>query len=329
MKHVNNPALKTIKPDWPGTPLDNNNRFANFEYPFVPKMSDVLKWQFTRNPQKKEKEQDIFRLRHREDTSFLQRSDDCIVWLGHASFYIRLAGVQMLIDPVFYDQRFVKRYARHAFGPGVFDNLNYLLISHDHLDHCQERSVREVVAHNPGITVLTGLNMETLLKPWCQDAAIQMAGWYQQYDTGSAISIYYLPTRHWCRRGLTDTNKRLWGAFIIKTSGKTIYFGGDTGYGSHLKEVKKLFPDIDVAIIGAGAYKPEWFMHPSHISPTDTLKAFQEVGARTLIPMHYGTFDLSDEPPGEPYRILKAAQTAGTINGSLLLPDLGECCSLE
>ncbi len=296
----------------------------NLERPMVPQIGQVLKWFFSRNPQKQEKKDDLFRLTHRDDRQFLSNTEDCIVWLGHASFFIRLGGVSLLIDPVFFHEIFLKRYAEHAFGPDVFRNLDYLLLSHDHRDHCQERSVRRVVANNPGMQVLTGLGMAPLLRPWIGGAPVQCAGWYQQYQTGSRLEIFYVPTRHWGRRGLNDTNKRLWGGFVIRNGDKTIYFGGDTSTGEHFKEIRALFDPVDVAIIGVGAYKPAWFMQSFHISPQHAVNGFHDTGARIFIPMHYGTFDLSDEPVGEPYRILKAEEAAGKIPGDLKLLDLGE-----
>jgi L-ascorbate metabolism protein UlaG (beta-lactamase superfamily) len=324
LKYTQNHQLKTIKENWPGTPIDHHDRFVNIEFPFVPKTKDVLKWLITENPQKLEKKEDAFRLPIIRDTSFLTQAHDCIVWLGHATFFIRLNGVSLLLDPVFYNVPFVKRYASHALRPNLFTNLDYLLISHDHLDHCQKRSIREIVIHNRHISILTGLNMETLLRPWSRDAPIQMAGWYQQYKTSPDIDIYFLPSRHWSKRGLLDENERLWGAYIIKSKEKTIYFGGDSGYGSHFKEVKTIVPHVDVAILGVGAYKPEWFMHPNHASPADAVKAFNDMEAQVLIPMHFGTFDISDEPVGDPFRKLQSLEREGNINGALKLLSIGE-----
>jgi L-ascorbate metabolism protein UlaG (beta-lactamase superfamily) len=116
----------------------------------------------------------------------------------------------------------------------------------------------------------------------------------------------------------------LWGAYVFRTKNKTIYYGGDSGYGNHFADAKKLFSTIDIAILGVGAYKPEWFMHPNHISPQDAVKAFHDLGAKTFIPMHYGTFDISDEPVGEPARLLKELEKNKAINGELKLLDLGE-----
>jgi L-ascorbate metabolism protein UlaG (beta-lactamase superfamily) len=246
------------------------------------------------------------------------------VWLGHASFFIRLAGINLLIDPVFFQVPLTKRYTPPPLDLEELPPLDYLLISHDHQDHCQQSSIRAIMARNCGLTILTGLNMDTLLRPWADTARIQTAGWYQQYRTPPQLGIYYLPSRHWGRRSIADTNTRLWGAFVFQTKERTLYFGGDSGYGSHFCTARELFPAIDIAIVGVGAYKPEWFMHPNHISPQDAVKAFHDLGARTFIPMHYGTFDLSDEPAGEPLRILWAYEKEGGLKGTLKTLDPGE-----
>ena len=324
MNHLQNPRLRTIRSGWSGTPIDEKNRFRNIEFPFLPKTSDVLKWMLTPNVQREEKKRDDFRLNPTNDLSFRSHKNDCIIWLGHATFFVRLNGVNMLIDPVFYDIRFVKRYTPHAFAPDAFNDLHYLLISHDHRDHCQEQSVRHLVEMNPSLEIVTGLNMESLLRPWSRDRSIQMAGWYQQYNTPKEIEIFYLPSRHWSKRGLGDDNRRLWGAFVIKSPDKTIYFSGDSGYGSHFLEAKTLFPKIDVTMIGIGAYKPEWFMHSNHVSPTDAVKAFHDLNARIFIPMHYGTFDISDEPIGEPLRVLLRMKSENKIDGQLVPLNPGE-----
>lgn len=321
---MTNSSLKTIKPGWQGNPVDSQNRFVNLEFPFIPALGDVLKWVFTRNPQKSEKKDDPFRLSHVNDTSFLENRHDCIVWLGHATFFIRLNNVSMLIDPVFFEVPFIKRYTTHAYSPAHFKHLDYLLISHDHQDHCQEKSIRMIGENNPKLKILTGLNMRSLLQPWAGNLSVEMAGWYQQYKTNSDVAIYLLPSRHWSKRGLSDENKRLWGAFIIQSKNKTIYYSGDTGYGSHFQEANSLFPTIDVGIIGIGAYKPEWFMHPNHVSPEDAVKACNDLHAKIFIPMHYGTFDISDEPVGEPLRILQTLDHEKKINGELKPLQLGE-----
>jgi L-ascorbate metabolism protein UlaG (beta-lactamase superfamily) len=123
---------------------------------------------------------------------------------------------------------------------------------------------------------------------------------------------------------LGDTNKTLWGGFVFKSKDKTVYFGGDSGYGNHFKMIGELFPNIDVAMIGAGAYAPHWFMSPNHQDPKNAAQAFNDTKAKTLIPFHYGTFDLADEPLSEPEKILTQLESEGHIHKSLKIMKLGE-----
>jgi L-ascorbate metabolism protein UlaG (beta-lactamase superfamily) len=112
----------------------------------------------------------------------------------------------------------------------------------------------------------------------------------------------------------------LWGSFMIHFDDKSIYFGADSGQGSHFKEIGNLF-DIDLTFLGIGAYEPIWFMHPSHTSPNDVLKVKEELNANYLIPMHYGTFDLSDEPIYNPKAEL---EKLSKNRDDILITDIGQ-----
>lgn len=301
-----NPDLKTIPLPfaWQGTPVDAESRFQNEEFKFNESLRELFKWQFMRNPQREEKKTDTWKLQTVR-SQFLDNTDDCIVWLGHASFFIRLAGISLLIDPVFFDLSPIRRLLTCPVDAGQFKNLDYILISHDHRDHCDKKTIQQLTAQNPHTTWLTGLNLDTLLAKFTGSSSIQAAGWYQEYKTEDQIRIVYVPSRHWGRRLLFDTNTRLWGGFVIEGAGKTIYFGGDSGYDGHFRRMGEIFHPIDYALLGIGAYKPEFFMGQSHTSPADALRGFQDTGAKKMIPMHYGTFDLADEPPGDPERVLR------------------------
>lgn len=321
-----NPRLKNLLPPerWKGTPVDELGRFVNHEFPFLPRAADLLRWQTEVNPQKAEKKADTWRPEVRRDDRFLADGRDVVVWLGHATFFVRIGGVRLLIDPVLgHLAPTVRRLSPFPIDPAKLTGLDYILISHNHRDHCDEDSVRLLAAQNPDAVWLTGLELDTLLAQWTGSTRIQAAGWYQQYETDSRIELYYLPSRHWARRGISDNNTQLWGAFVLKAGGRTVYFSGDTGYGSHLREVGTLFPEPDVCLIGVAAYKPEWFMGPNHISPTNALRAFREMKAKTMIPMHYGTFDLADEPIGDPYRVLSRLRDEGKADG-LHIAAIGE-----
>ena len=318
-KRVRNENLPTIKADWKGTPVDQKDRFVNAEFPFLPKITDVLKWTWETNPQKLEKQNDTKRLDVLDPSDFLNSDENGILWLGHASFYIRLDNKTLLLDPVFGKPPLVSTYIDVPSPLEKIKNVDYVLISHDHRDHCDEESIVQITAKFPDAKVFAGLRMDELLKDWTKSTnKLQTAGWFQQFTlTDENLKIYFLPARHWSRRGLFDTNERLWGSFIIQGANKTIYFSGDSGYGNHYRETAELFPDIDYFLIGIGAYKPRWFMEPNHNDPADALQAFTDANAKFLVPMHFGRFDLSDEPPGEPLRLLKEKATKQNLSDKI------------
>lgn len=327
--YLTNPKLPLIKPYWPGNTLDAKNRFVNHEFPFSTSFADVWKWQTGPKPHKKEKKTDLWRPNLVQDISFTSHKKDCLVWLGHAWFFLRLNGIDMLIDPVFFKIPMVRQLVANPYPVGLFDKIDYILLSHDHRDHADAKSLRALGHQNPNTHILTGLKMTPMLRKWCQNTITEM-GWYQQFTSPAGdLKVTYLPTRHWGCRYFSDTNERLWGAFMIEAGGKTLYFGADSGYGGHYSELPELFPKIDVAMLGIGAFRPEWFMHQAHMSPTHAAQAFNESGASVFLPMHHGTLDLSDEPVGEPYRTIRSLESEGQIKGEVWFPKVGEAMILE
>ncbi len=319
--NVSNPLLKTRAPEgWQGTPLDEKGRFRNLQHPFWPEFNKLLRWQSQPNPQKAAKRKDLWLPDIIKDASFKEKQDDCLVWLGHSSFFLRLSGVGVLIDPVLGNATVVKRKIPFPYDAAVAKEARYLLISHDHRDHLDLPSIKSLGSKNPGLEVMTGLGMQPLLRPVFPKNQIQEAGWFQQYSTNGPLSFWFLPSRHWSRRGLNDTNRRLWGGFVISDGSQHIYFMGDSGWDTHFEDIGKLFPGIRYAIMGIGAYSPEWFMHPSHMKPEDSWTAFLQLNAEHFIPMHYGTFDLADEPLSEPLVRLRACSDPGR----LLIPIVGQ-----
>ena len=216
--------------EWKGTPVDRRGRFANHEYLFVDSIRQLLKWQLMTNPQKEEKQNESWRLQVSVPNLDSASRGDCIIWLGHASFFIRLAGYSILVDPVFFDLPFIKRQSPLPISPDQLGDIDYILISHDHRDHCDIRSLKSLAAINAEATFLTGLGLDRLLSTCTKGQEIQAAGWYQQYRTSPTINISYVPSRHWGRRYWHDTNCNLWGGFVIQGAGRTLYFAGDSGY---------------------------------------------------------------------------------------------------
>lgn len=326
---LSNPKLKTIKPGWPGNKVING-QFANGEELFNPSFLKVLKWKLSRNPQKIQKEQDHYVPPVTPHHNLFTSADDAVVWLGHATFLIRLNGFNFLTDPVLFDLPLIKRRTYLPCPPEAFKNIDFLLLSHGHRDHLDEKSIRQLYRQNPGLQAMVPLKMGELLHQMVPGLVYQEAGWFQEFtitqETG--VKITYLPASHWHRRGLMDMNKVLWGSFLLRTPTKKIFFAGDTSYKEHFREIKELFGPPDISILPIGAYKPDYIMQKSHLDPKEAVQAFSDLGSKKLIPMHYGTFDLSDEPPGEPVRLMQEFAAAGQINGQLLLPAVGEVLEL-
>ncbi len=322
--YVKNETLTTLHPDtnWLGNPVDEQGRFLNLYDNSSPNFKDVFEWKRQTNPYLPFKKADEFALPIVKDSTLFTRTDDAIVWLGHASFLIRLEGVTLLTDPVFFDRFFLKRLSELPFDLQDLKNIDYVLLSHGHFDHCDLKSLQWIKEKCPQAKVLTGLGMEKPLKKHFSGSNLITAGWYQQYPTPENISIVFVPSKHWTKRSISDQNKALWGGFSIKSTSLHLYFMGDSGYDKHFKDIANVCGSPDYAIMGIGAFEPEWFMHNFHISPLNAVKAAEEMQAKYFIPMHYGTFDLSDEPLLEPRRILERIENTTSLQ--ILFPNPGE-----
>lgn len=302
-----NPELPVIRSDWRGNPKVGKEYQYVFNPPFRPEWRAVFRYLTTPNPQREEKRNDDWQPSVATDRTYLEdRSWEGVVWYGHACFLIQLNGIRLLTDPVLRNlPGGLKRRAPAPLAPENITGIDYLLLSHDHRDHTDQPTIRRLLKRNAPAAVLTGLEMRSVIGKWVGETPIQEAGWFQQYHTVPGIEIVYMPAKHWCRRGLFDFNRRLWGSFIIRTEGKCIFFGADSGYGAQFRVIGEEFPDIDLALLGVGAYKPAWMMQPMHTSPDEAVRGFHDLGARKMLPMHYGTYDLSREPWSEPENRLR------------------------
>ncbi|WP_400191844.1 MBL fold metallo-hydrolase [Hymenobacter sp. B81] len=321
-QYVRNPALPTIRPGYPGN-LKIGRQFANGDALYTPQFSDVLRWKLlTKNPQAAEKKRDTWVPAVQPCAELLrQRPADTLVWLGHATFWLRLGGLNMLFDPLLFDLPLMRR--RHALpcAPHDLTGLDLLLLSHGHRDHLDEKSLRLLARQNPQAQVLGPLGVANVLRGVTGALPVQQAGWWQQFDLGPAapLEIFYLPARHWHRRGLADLNTVLWGSFLLRdvASGRTLYFGGDSAEGPHYYEIEEQFGPLDVVIMPIGAYKPAFMMRRSHLTPHEAAKATNQLRAGHLVPMHHGTYDLSDEPASEPLRLLEQIAHEGWLGAQL------------
>lgn len=236
-----------------------------------------------------------------------------ITFIGHSSFLLQIGGRNLLIDPVFARRLILLRRLRHpGVSLGSLPPIDAILLSHAHMDHLNRPSLRHIIRHTRKLTGRAPLavvpwGVEDLVATLGFRQVIALRWWEQQAIEG--LDITMTPARHWGARTFHDTH-RGYGGYVIRHEGRSIYHSGDTAYFGGFREIgQRLAPEI--ALLPIGAYNPDSF-RSVHTSPEDALQGFVDLGASTMVPMHYGTFRLSQEPMEEPVpRLLAAARKAG------------------
>lgn len=222
---------------------------------------------------------------------------DYALWLGHASVWIQLGTTTVAIDPVFGTIPLTSRYTPLPV-PKEKLHADLILITHAHYDHFDKPSVLALLKNNPDCIVVAPAGFWRYLKRHITREKCFELEWWESVMVGD-LFITLTPSKHWSKRTPFDTNKALWGGYVLQKGEQTIYHCGDSAYGEHFKEIGERF-EIDEAFLPIGAYRPEAIMKHNHLNPPEAIHACEELGARTLIPIHYGTFKLSDEPLDEP-----------------------------
>ncbi|MCL4233724.1 MAG: MBL fold metallo-hydrolase [Deltaproteobacteria bacterium] len=238
-----------------------------------------------------------------------------VTWFGHASALIRLNGVDILVDPVEGSIPFVRRESPDA---RIFDAVPKpaaILVTHNHFDHMDATTLEKFDRATPMIVPL-GMG-EWFTKRGYR--SVKEMDWWESVEV-AGLDVKYLPARHWSKRTLFDTLESLWGGYIVQSRTHTVYHAGDSGYFGGFAEIGKRFSRIDVALMPIGAYSPRWFMEAAHMDPADAIKAMRDVKAAALIPIHYGSFRLSDEPMTEPPAMMELAAREAGFDGTRLLP---------
>lgn len=254
-----------------------------------------------------------------------------ITFIGHASFLVQLNGLNILTDPVW-----SKRASPFSFlGPQRYTELpieldklpkiDIVLVSHNHYDHMDKETLSFLGKRDNPLFVVPLKNQETL-ESFGLKKIVEL-DWWESYLIDEEIEITMLPARHWSRRSLRDTNKSLWGSFLI-SGDKQIYFAGDTGFGKHFDLIAKKHPIIDVALIPIGAYEPRWFMKEAHMNPEDALDAHLILKPKLSIGMHFGTFQLTDEGPLKPIEDLEKICSQKMV-GNFIAPTIGQEFRIE
>lgn len=258
-----------------------------------------------------------------------------ITWVNHSTFLIQTAGLNILTDPVWAErvspvgwygpQRVRQAGLRLADLPPI----DLILISHDHYDHLDLDTLAQLVARDHP-RLLYGLGVEQQVG---QSIARQgeALDWWQQREfqsaAGNVLRVTFTPAQHFSGRGPLDRNHTLWGSYVLETAHGPLYFAGDTGYGPHFQAIQSRFGAMHLALLPIGAYKPESFMAPVHVSPAQAVQASLDLRAKTSIGMHYATFHLAGESIDAPVQDLKQALAIAQAQGKTVdfrLPTPGQ-----
>ncbi len=243
-----------------------------------------------------------------------------VTWIGHASFLLQSASLNVLVDPVFSDRVSPVSWIgpRRAHPPGArleaLPAIDAVLLSHDHYDHFDLPTLRALTAkHDP--VFVAPLRHADLLATAGTKKIVELDWWETHRVTGKAnAAVTLTPTKHWSNRFGSPRNHRLWGGFWIELGPRRIWFLGDSGYDAEIfQAIRARLGSPELALIPIGAYEPRWFMAPMHMNPAEAVQVHRDVGSRHSIGMHWGTFQLTDEGRDDPVTALAAARKAAGL----------------
>lgn len=259
----------------------------------------------------------------------LGRDKDILVWFGHSSYFMQIDGKRFLVDPVFCGNAspfsfMIKSFkGTDIYTPADIPEIDYLIITHDHWDHLDYKTVTKL---KPKIRkVITGLGTGAHLESWGYNPAIIVENdWYDHVNLEAGFTIYVTPARHFSGRG-TKPNQSLWASFVLQTPASRIFIGGDGGYDEHFAEIGDKFGGFDLAILENGQYNTSWKY--IHMMPNEVLQAARDLKAKRLFPVHSSKFALANHSWDKPLKSI--SEFNKTIKQPLITPIIGEMVYLK
>ncbi|MFZ5953877.1 MAG: MBL fold metallo-hydrolase [Candidatus Dependentiae bacterium] len=243
-----------------------------------------------------------------------QSLEPCFTWIGHATFLIQINGFNILTDPVFGNLSVLyKRVMQPGIALEQLPPIHFIILSHNHRDHCDKASLKQLAKHhNPICLVPQG--MKKTFTQWGFSNVYEHE-WWEHYSfsmsntPAQTISFTFVPAHHWSQRELTDAHTSLWGGWIIQDNNRNIlYFAGDTAYNKeYFDAIVQGFPAIDIAFMPIGPCEPRNLTKHSHVDAYESVKAFLDIGAKQMVPMHWGTFKLGCDSFTDPIKHLTTA----------------------
>ena len=247
-----------------------------------------------------------------------------LTMVGHATVLIQAAGRNILVDPVWSERASPVSWAgpRRVNAPGIaFDELppiDVVLLTHNHYDHLDTATLKRLWDRER-LRIIAPLGNDAIVRRAHKQIAVETYDWRETVDLGAGAAVVLQPANHWSARGMGDRRMALWCGFVITSPAGTIYLSGDTGYGDGriFRDVQRLYPPINVAILPIGAYAPRWFMKAQHVDPAEAVQIMLDCGAAQALGAHWGTFPLTDEGRLAPKQALRT---------ELARRGLGETC---
>jgi N-acyl-phosphatidylethanolamine-hydrolysing phospholipase D len=250
-----------------------------------------------------------------------------VTWIGHATMMVQMDGVTVLTDPIWSERASPFDFAgpKRIQAPGVaFDDLppiDVVVVSHAHYDHADVPTLVRLA--RTGAKILVPLELGRVLRDAGVDP-VEELDWWDERTIGK-VTVTCVPAQHWSARTLFDQNETLWSGWAVAGPTRRFYFAGDTGYFAGFAEIGSRLGPFDLAAVPIGAYEPAAMMRPFHMNPEEAVRAAQDVGATNIIGMHYGTFDLTEEPLDEPpRRFHEAGKTTGIDDTRIWTPPIGK-----
>lgn len=245
-------------------------------------------------------------------------------WIGHSTVLLEVDGLRILTDPVFSERASPFSFAGpKRFHPSPLalvdaQNIDAVVVSHNHYDHMDEASLRQLAAQGAQIFVPLG-NRPQVLKWGIAPDQVQEMDWGQSVRLGQ-VEITATPARHYSSRGMFDLHETMWASWVIAGPQHRVYFSGDTGYGKSFQTIGQTHGPFDLTVMKIGAYGPGQSWVDVHMPPEETIQAHIDLRGKTMLPTHWGTFNLGYHPWKEPIeRARRAAEAKGVTLASPVL----------
>jgi L-ascorbate metabolism protein UlaG (beta-lactamase superfamily) len=240
----------------------------------------------------------------------------CLTWIGHSSFLIGWKGLNILVDPIWsLWLKLIKRMKRPGLQLHHLPEIDLVLVTHAHFDHLDRRTLRRIAALQP---IIVPRGVGSLVHGLGFKLVHELAPWESMNVGGIGVTL--TPCHHWGARVLHD-RYRGFGGFHLRLGSRTIFHCGDSAYFGGFNEIGERLP-TEIALLPIGAYDAP-SKREVHMNPEEAVRAFLELKANVMVPMHYGTFRLSFEPPEEPLERLKAEVKRNEIEDKIVIMDEG------